>query len=305
MITAGAAVDGMSRLRAAPEAKPGTAAEAGAASGVPGSDERFGELLAMSAAVDPTAAALLAPLAHDPGDAQRILVQPPTSGNMLPGGGRFLPHLLQGFVDPRAAAPGAIGTLALDLPQPGLGQSATVLTGALERRVSSREAQPELLLQHASSQETLQRASTPATVPGSAALTPGQPGFEQALGQRLVMMVQQGVQHARINIHPEHLGPLEIRMKVDAEGAHVVLQSPHAAVREVLEQALPRLREVLGDGGLELVDVDIGDSGQQASERDPDASRGANRAEPDNGDESIERSERIITDPSGLLDTFA
>ncbi|TVS18547.1 MAG: flagellar hook-length control protein FliK [Gammaproteobacteria bacterium] len=302
MITAGSTANGMMSMRAAPEARTGTAVETGAATGAPPADEGFGELLTMAAAVDPTAA-LIAP---DPGDTQRTLVRPPMNGNIVPGGGSFLPHLIQSFTDPRAAAPGAIPTLALDLQQAGAGHTATVLTEALERRVSSREANPEFLLQHASSPETLQRAATPANVPGSAALTPGQPGFDQALGQRLVMMVQQGMQHARVNIHPEHLGPLEIRVKLDAEGAHVVLQSPHAAVREVLEQALPRLREVLGEGGLELVDVDIGDPEQQASERDPEAAtQAADRAEPDVGDEGFEPPAKTVAAPRGLLDTFA
>ncbi len=226
-------------------------------------------------------------------------------GSTLPEGGKVLPQLQQSMLGQRAVLAVAVGE-ELDIDE--LGRLEHMVKSIGERTArSTRGGQnaPEQLALPLNQQTASPRptSTTPPAMPAPP-LTPGQPGFEQALGQRLVVMVQQGVQHARVSIHPEHLGPMEIRMKIDGEGAHLSLQSPHAPVREALEQALPRLRDMLADGGLELVDVDVGDSGQQADERAADET--AARPEPGPGDEVAgEEAAQPTLVSQGLIDTFA
>jgi flagellar hook-length control protein FliK len=88
--------------------------------------------------------------------------------------------------------------------------------------------------------------------------------FTQGLGDRLLMMADKALQSATIRLQPESMGPMEIRIAVDDDGAaRVVFSAQHGQTREALEAALPRLRELLAEQGLALqqASVDSGRSG--------------------------------------------
>lgn len=88
--------------------------------------------------------------------------------------------------------------------------------------------------------------------------------WSKNLGDRLLMMAENGMQTARLKLHPEHLGPLEIRISVDDDGASQVwFSAQHSQTREAIEQALPRLRELFADQGLNLAHANV-DSGRGA-----------------------------------------
>ena len=80
----------------------------------------------------------------------------------------------------------------------------------------------------------------------------GAPGWSTALADRLLMFVGDKQQVAELHINPPHLGPVEIRLTVGDDQASAVFASPHAIVRETIESALPRLREVLAENGINL-----------------------------------------------------
>ncbi|MDT8387906.1 MAG: flagellar hook-length control protein FliK [Thiogranum sp.] len=95
-----------------------------------------------------------------------------------------------------------------------------------------------------------------------------QTNWDSALGERIQWLISQGAQagqSAQIKLNPAHLGPMEVRIQVRDDQATVQFTATHAVVREALEAALPRLREMLGASGVELVDVDI--SGQSFAEQ--------------------------------------
>lgn len=95
-------------------------------------------------------------------------------------------------------------------------------------------------------------------------LEPGadQQAWAQGLGERLLMMAEKGQQSATLRLQPEQLGPLQIHIRVDEDGASQVLFSAHhAQTREAIEQAMPRLRELFAEQGLNLAQADV-DSGR-------------------------------------------
>lgn len=92
-----------------------------------------------------------------------------------------------------------------------------------------------------------------------------QAGWDRAFGEKIEWMVTQRLQGAQIRLNPAHLGPMEVRVQMQNEQASIQFTSAHAVVRDVLEAALPRLREMLDASGVELVDVDI--SGQSFAEQ--------------------------------------
>lgn len=108
----------------------------------------------------------------------------------------------------------------------------------------------------------LQHASAATSQPAAAVHRPidvpfGQQGWDQALGDRVVWYANQQIQNAEVRLNPPHLGPLEMRISVDNDQASVSFTSHHAAVRDALENAMPRLRDMFADSGLNLVNVNV------------------------------------------------
>lgn len=83
------------------------------------------------------------------------------------------------------------------------------------------------------------------------------PDWDQALGQRVMWLVKQDVQGAELRINPPQLGPVEMRIVMNNDQATVSFTSQHAAVREALEAAVPRLRDMFSDNGLNLGNVNV------------------------------------------------
>lgn len=88
-------------------------------------------------------------------------------------------------------------------------------------------------------------------------------GWSAGLGQRLLMMAENGVEVARLRLTPAHLGPLEIHVNVEEDRAQVWFGAQHSQTRDALESALPRLREMFAEQGLELTQADVEDRGQR------------------------------------------
>jgi flagellar hook-length control protein FliK len=77
------------------------------------------------------------------------------------------------------------------------------------------------------------------------------------MGKQVLWMVNQNISRAEIRLNPANLGPIEVRIDMDNDQVNVAFTSRHAEVREAVEQALPRLREMLEEKGLNLSDADV------------------------------------------------
>lgn len=94
-----------------------------------------------------------------------------------------------------------------------------------------------------------------ATTPGNAArLSPqvGHPGWNQALGQHMVMMAGNAQQTATLTLNPPDLGPLQVVLQVQNSQADATFITAQPDVKQALEAALPRLREMMEQAGIEL-----------------------------------------------------
>jgi flagellar hook-length control protein FliK len=100
-----------------------------------------------------------------------------------------------------------------------------------------------------------QSAAPPVSTPIPLPIT--HPEWDQALGQRVMWLVRQDVQGAELRINPPQLGPIEMRIVMNNDQASVSFTSQHAAVREALEAAVPRLRDMFSDNGLNLGNVNV------------------------------------------------
>jgi len=85
------------------------------------------------------------------------------------------------------------------------------------------------------------------------------------LGSRITWMIKQDVTAADIKLNPPHLGPLEVKISMSQDQVSVAFTSHHAVVRDALDTALPRLREMLNDNGLQLANANV--SNKSASDQ--------------------------------------
>ncbi len=130
----------------------------------------------------------------------------------------------------------------------------------------------------------------------------------QQLGERVVMMAGNQLKQAEIRLTPAELGPLRVQVSVDDGAAHVTFHAQHAVTREALEQALPRLREMLAENGLSLGQADVSDRGvgEGNREREPGGRFPGSPADDgqDSGMEITGHPARRSGASNGLLDTF-
>ncbi len=93
--------------------------------------------------------------------------------------------------------------------------------------------------------------------------------FDEAIGARVSWLAEQKIGHAHIRITPHDLGQVEVKLQLDGDRVHASFSSAHADVRHALESSLPRLREMLGEQGLQLAQADVGQqqTPQQGEER--------------------------------------
>ncbi|PRY64594.1 flagellar hook-length control protein FliK [Vreelandella songnenensis] len=86
------------------------------------------------------------------------------------------------------------------------------------------------------------------------------PAWPSQLGQQLVQFSQRGGdQQVQMQLHPAELGPLSITLKITEQGTQAHFLSAHAQVRQVIEQAIPQLRETLAEQGISLGETSVGE----------------------------------------------
>ena len=83
------------------------------------------------------------------------------------------------------------------------------------------------------------------------------PDWGKGMGEKVVWMVNQNIRSAELRLNPAHLGPIEVRIDMDDEQVSIAFSSRYAPVREAMELALPRLREMFDENGLNLTEADI------------------------------------------------
>ncbi len=131
----------------------------------------------------------------------------------------------------------------------------------------------------------------------------GQPNFTPAVGERVMWMVNENVQQARLQLNPPGLGPLDIQVNVGDERTTVNITAHNAATREALEQDLERLRQLLADQGQGEVEVNISQGEGGDDETDPDGGEALQAAESE-GEEAGEAA-TAGSSGRGLVDHYA
>ncbi|MDH3429824.1 MAG: flagellar hook-length control protein FliK [Gammaproteobacteria bacterium] len=133
------------------------------------------------------------------------------------------------------------------------------------------------------------------------------------ISERVLLMASNRLQSAEIRLSPAELGPLRVQVVIDDGAANVTFLAQHAATREALEQAMPRLRELLAENGLTLNQTNIGEHHEQGvqhgnSEAGDEMTTAADAAldsDDEQGSAESLNAGRAPQRSDGLVDTFA
>ncbi|CAM3995866.1 flagellar hook-length control protein FliK [Shewanella aquimarina] len=87
--------------------------------------------------------------------------------------------------------------------------------------------------------------------------------FSPVMRQQLVAMVSQGVQQAEIRLDPPELGHMMVRVQVQGDQTQVQFHVTQTQTRDLVEQAIPRLRELLAEQGMQLTDSNVSQGGKE------------------------------------------
>ncbi|MFA5172311.1 MAG: flagellar hook-length control protein FliK [Sulfuriferula sp.] len=137
----------------------------------------------------------------------------------------------------------------------------------------------------------------------------GTPAWDQSLSQKIVWMSNSAQQTASLTLNPPDLGPLQIVLSVNNDQANATFIAAQPEVRLAIEAAMPKLREMMSDAGIQLgqANVSSGDTRQQNNNQQSGASnRNAQSVAVDDG--ILANSTHIttnITTGLGLVNTFA
>ncbi|MGZ8163620.1 MAG: flagellar hook-length control protein FliK [Methylobacter sp.] len=136
------------------------------------------------------------------------------------------------------------------------------------------------------------------------------PGWSKDLGEQIIWMNNKAIPAAEINLNPEHLGPISVRIDVNQDQATIMFTAQHANVKEALEASIPKLREMLATQQLNLINVNISQnstSDQGRSQSQTFSNTSENREQGIEGvTNTIEKTEhgRVVVS-KGLLSLYA
>jgi flagellar hook-length control protein FliK len=128
-------------------------------------------------------------------------------------------------------------------------------TDSLQKATATQAPTPQAFVQ--------QLAATAAQLSPAAAsdrISPrvGSNGWDQAVGQKVVWMVAGGKQTAELTLNPPDLGPMKIVLSVHNDQASAQFTAAQPEVREALESAMPKLRQMMSDAGVQLAGFSVG-----------------------------------------------
>ena len=144
----------------------------------------------------------------------------------------------------------------------------------------------------------------------------GTPAWDNQIGQKIVWMVAGKEQSASLTLNPPDMGPMQVVLSVTNDHATVTFSATTPEVRQALEDAMPKLREMMSESGIALGNASVNDGSaqqQQQAREDAGGRMGRGNGQVDGGAsgsaaeaeaKAAERPKRSGELP-GLVDTFA
>jgi flagellar hook-length control protein FliK len=137
----------------------------------------------------------------------------------------------------------------------------------------------------------------------------GQRAWAEEVGNRVMWMLGTAQSKAELVLTPPSLGKVEVSITLNGDQTTAQFIASSQAARDALEQAMPRLRELLAQAGISLgqADVDTAADGETQGEARAENSRRItmNESSDDDDERSSSVSTNWIRQNNGLINTFA
>ncbi len=209
-------------------------------------------------------------------------------GQELPVAGRMPPP-----VDAEMAVPQGVAGTAAETPLLAAGADmpleklpATELTGANAARQLGHVGQFE---QGVRAPESRLQVALEAPVRSQA--------FPSEFSEKIVWLAGRQSQWADMSLNPPQLGAIEVRLSLSGGEAGAQFYSPHPAVRDAIEAALPKLRELMAQAGIALGDAQVREEAFARRESGGTNQNGGNAA---NGEASFPVTPLAVSTRAGL-----
>lgn len=133
----------------------------------------------------------------------------------------------------------------------------------------------------------------------------GNRGWDSEFAQKVVLLANRHEGRAELTLTPPQLGKVEITISVNGDQSSATFVSASPAAREALEQALPRLREMMAEAGISLGQASVSaESAQRGQDEAPTAGRDG-RGSGAEAPKAAETAAQWVRRSNGLIDTFA
>ncbi|MCQ8867824.1 flagellar hook-length control protein FliK [Vibrio splendidus] len=178
------------------------------------------------------------------------------------------------------------------------GAGAAALSG-LGKAGAKEDSKDSTLAQQIASAAGAQGTATAGSAPTRAEIQAAQQAplqltkelANEQVAEKVQMMMSKNLKNLDIRLDPPELGQMKIRMTMNNDVANVHFTVSNQQAREVIEQTLPRLREMLAQQGLQLADSSVQQqsSGQgQDRYNNGEQQSGTNRTNDGQGDENLD-----------------
>lgn len=132
----------------------------------------------------------------------------------------------------------------------------------------------------------------------------GNRGWDAEIGQKVVLLVNRQESRAELTLTPPQLGKVEVSISVNGDQTSATFVSASPAAREALEQALPRLREILAEAGITLGHASV-NAESARHDRDESSAQGRGAGRDTDAVNSVDAPTQWVRRSNGLIDTFA
>lgn len=133
------------------------------------------------------------------------------------------------------------------------------------------------------------------------------------MGNKITWMATGGIQSASLTLNPPDLGPMQVVLNVHNQQADATFITAQPEVKQALEAAMPKLREMMDQAGIQLGQATVntgmpnqqqGANGGQQQARSSSGAGGAGQEQ--DGEIAITGAATATTTSGlGLVDTFA
>ena len=111
--------------------------------------------------------------------------------------------------------------------------------------------------------------------------------LSQVLGQRLSAQIERGSWRVEMDLHPASMGRIEVQLEMKNGELEANFLSSNQATRELLNDSMPRLREMFEQFGMNSAYLGLGSSNQGQSDGNSPSGQSSSQADGDGDEKSM------------------